>query len=278
MNQYWLGIDGKKEGPLRLEQVRMKLNSGDVGKDTLCWSPGMNVWKKVSEFAEFTSFFKNKVNETQEVASPPILEENALETQQTNVDTDAETEVQVTNTKIALEDGIKPAQSLPSVPLWRRAVAKILDLFVIGSLHLSLITVFNFNYFELINDKNYFWVTILSVRSLRSWYSTGIGFFNIPGAGIVILVSIISMFLHHQFYKKLGDYRWNVEGHYQMVNQGKITALNIILIAVITLGVAVVNSNLMMPQLIVFLENNSEILAEIKKIIPDFDMEILKKP
>jgi len=300
MNQYWLGIDGQKVGPLRIEQVRIKLNSGEATENTLCWAPGMDSWKKVSEFAEFASSVqKEKKTTTDSVPTSPDFE--------------------TSKSPYAAPNTEPEGKEISPVSLKRRAFAKVIDLLVIGCLHLSIVTAFGLNFLELATSDNTFLLSALSVamltvfyesfallwfgftvgkfllkvevfyvgsdqpsflsvalRTLRSWYSSGIGFLNVPGAGIVILLAGVSMFLHQQFYKKFGDYRWNLDGKFKIVNQGKVTAVNIFLIVALLFGIMILNSNLITPQLISFLENNPEFIQEVKKTMPNFDLETLK--
>lgn len=47
--QYHVAINGKAEGPYRVDQIRSFINEGKVDKDTLVWKAGMPDWIKAGE-------------------------------------------------------------------------------------------------------------------------------------------------------------------------------------------------------------------------------------
>ena len=46
--EWWVGIDGRKEGPLKTSKIKELLSSGKITYDTLIWKDGMKDWKMVS--------------------------------------------------------------------------------------------------------------------------------------------------------------------------------------------------------------------------------------
>ena len=51
---YFISVDGsRKEGPLSLEAIKLKLLKNDIDESTLLWKQGMAEWKPAGEVAEF---------------------------------------------------------------------------------------------------------------------------------------------------------------------------------------------------------------------------------
>ena len=57
VKQYYLGKDGKQTGPYDLKAVTKSIASGEVSRETLLWSAGMEKWEPAEHFAEFSRFF-----------------------------------------------------------------------------------------------------------------------------------------------------------------------------------------------------------------------------
>ena len=51
--EWWVGIDGRKEGPLKTSKIKELLSSGKITYDTLIWKDGMKDWTMVSEIEKF---------------------------------------------------------------------------------------------------------------------------------------------------------------------------------------------------------------------------------
>ena len=52
--QYFVAINGESDGPYSLEAVEKKLLSGDITKNTLIWTQGMDGWEKASSVLSAT--------------------------------------------------------------------------------------------------------------------------------------------------------------------------------------------------------------------------------
>jgi len=52
--QYFVAVDGESDGPYSLEAVEKKLLSGDITKETLLWTQGMDGWEKASSVLSAT--------------------------------------------------------------------------------------------------------------------------------------------------------------------------------------------------------------------------------
>lgn len=52
--QYFIGVHGESDGPYSLEAVEKKLLSGEITKDTLIWTQGMDGWEKASSVLSST--------------------------------------------------------------------------------------------------------------------------------------------------------------------------------------------------------------------------------
>ena len=57
VKQYYLGKDGKQTGPYDLKAVTKSIASGEVSRETLLWSAGMEKWEPAEHFAEFSRLF-----------------------------------------------------------------------------------------------------------------------------------------------------------------------------------------------------------------------------
>ncbi len=47
--EFFVSIDGKKEGPFTLFRVTEMLRDGEISADTLCWRKGLSEWQKAAE-------------------------------------------------------------------------------------------------------------------------------------------------------------------------------------------------------------------------------------
>ncbi len=50
---YYLGIGGQRQGPFSLQQVKAKLEAGEIDTTTLVWKKGMAQWQPLSSLEEF---------------------------------------------------------------------------------------------------------------------------------------------------------------------------------------------------------------------------------
>lgn len=56
---YNVVIDGKSEGPFDVDMLAQMAQTGQIGKDTLVWKPGMSKWQPLSTVPELTVVEKN---------------------------------------------------------------------------------------------------------------------------------------------------------------------------------------------------------------------------
>jgi membrane protease subunit (stomatin/prohibitin family) len=54
---WYLGINGKQEGPLDASAIQQRIASGQVSRATLAWKQGMAGWEPAGEVGEFSSLF-----------------------------------------------------------------------------------------------------------------------------------------------------------------------------------------------------------------------------
>lgn len=54
---WFLGVDGKQEGPFDKTALDAKIASGELTRDTLVWKQGMAGWQKASDVAELSGLF-----------------------------------------------------------------------------------------------------------------------------------------------------------------------------------------------------------------------------
>lgn len=54
---YYLAIQGKREGPFKSEQIEQKYGHSEITKNTLIWKKGMKTWMKIVEIDDFRHLF-----------------------------------------------------------------------------------------------------------------------------------------------------------------------------------------------------------------------------
>ncbi|MCF2599334.1 SPFH domain-containing protein [Phocaeicola barnesiae] len=54
---YYLAIQGKREGPFKAEQVEQKYGRSEITENTLIWKKGMKAWAKIADIDDFTHLF-----------------------------------------------------------------------------------------------------------------------------------------------------------------------------------------------------------------------------
>ena len=54
---YYLAIQGKREGPFNAEQVEQKYGRSEITENTLIWKKGMKVWAKIADIDDFRHLF-----------------------------------------------------------------------------------------------------------------------------------------------------------------------------------------------------------------------------
>lgn len=55
--RYFVAVNGKQEGPLTIESVQEKVNSGDIQRQTLLWNQKLVEWTPAHKVSELASFF-----------------------------------------------------------------------------------------------------------------------------------------------------------------------------------------------------------------------------
>ncbi|MEZ5164151.1 MAG: DUF4339 domain-containing protein [Fimbriimonadaceae bacterium] len=55
--EFFVGVNGQQTGPYAENVLGQMIASGQVQKDTLVWSAGMDAWKAAGEVAELSGFF-----------------------------------------------------------------------------------------------------------------------------------------------------------------------------------------------------------------------------
>lgn len=55
--QYYVGIDGNRQGPYDLSTIQSQISSGRISRETLVWKAGMANWAKASEVSELGNLF-----------------------------------------------------------------------------------------------------------------------------------------------------------------------------------------------------------------------------
>ena len=64
MSVDWYYVEGEKRvGPIKEEQLIIKIKEGDLGKDNFVWKKGFDNWKKLKDVSELS----NIVDETSEI-------------------------------------------------------------------------------------------------------------------------------------------------------------------------------------------------------------------
>lgn len=70
MTEYFIRIEGRRNGPLSEEQIRKSILSGMVTPETQLWKPGMEFWAPVKEIPEMFNIFPELTDE--EVVNRPF--------------------------------------------------------------------------------------------------------------------------------------------------------------------------------------------------------------
>ena len=58
--QYYVGIDGNRNGPYDLSTLQSQINAGRITRDTLVWKAGMANWSKAADVSELGGLFTNE--------------------------------------------------------------------------------------------------------------------------------------------------------------------------------------------------------------------------
>lgn len=57
--KYYLGINGRKQGPFYEEVIRQRYDQGEIDEDTLAWCKGMATWVALREIDAFADLFED---------------------------------------------------------------------------------------------------------------------------------------------------------------------------------------------------------------------------
>ncbi|MCH2110806.1 MAG: zinc-ribbon domain-containing protein [Polyangiaceae bacterium] len=75
MLRWYAGIDNQKVGPLNLAELRQKVHSKEIAKETFLWRDGLAGWAPLSEIEELAELAETAAGHG---ASPPTLPPNAI--------------------------------------------------------------------------------------------------------------------------------------------------------------------------------------------------------
>ncbi len=303
MNEYWIAVDGKKVGPIRVDKLRNKIIDNEVLPETLCWTSGMDNWRPIQELSEFKTLLQSKLETT---------ETTAEEAHETGAIPPVSAEAEVSQ---------EPILEAPRTSIWKRAVAKLVDSVVISTLIVFITSALGINFIEF-SRPGYFWPSIFTVlsitlayetlavhflrttwgkflmgieirssldnhltllqsclRATRSWFSSGLVMLLIPGFSILALPLIVIFHLMNQwFYSKTGYFKWDYEDKHKVTPISSVGAAQVGLLIISVLSLFFIHSLIITPHLIAFLENHPEELQNIQKLLPGFSIEDLKKP
>ena len=56
---FYAAINSQQAGPFQPGEIKLKIASGEITRDTLVWTEGMSEWKKASEVAEISALFSS---------------------------------------------------------------------------------------------------------------------------------------------------------------------------------------------------------------------------
>ncbi|MEM1444132.1 MAG: RDD family protein [Verrucomicrobiota bacterium] len=76
--EFYLSVDGQKEGPVSLFKVREWVESGRVDRETLGWHRDMDGWKPIGEITALENLFDTSEEPAAVVEPPPIPEGSSL--------------------------------------------------------------------------------------------------------------------------------------------------------------------------------------------------------
>jgi len=82
---YYLGIAGKRYGPMTLERLHSALAAGEVSSDSILWTIGMTDWTWITQLAEFADYFQQLPASVAVPAQPAYVPEAASATSATPV-------------------------------------------------------------------------------------------------------------------------------------------------------------------------------------------------
>ena len=69
--EYYIVINGKRQGPFSQEAIENKINSGAINERTLIWKKGLKQWTKLEGFSDFQHLF----SENDQDCPPPVPSE-----------------------------------------------------------------------------------------------------------------------------------------------------------------------------------------------------------
>lgn len=72
MNLWHFARDGKQEGPVAEEELRRRLDSGELPADTLVWRDGLDGWKPASEVTEWMTPLAPAGSDAVSPYAPPL--------------------------------------------------------------------------------------------------------------------------------------------------------------------------------------------------------------
>jgi predicted Zn finger-like uncharacterized protein len=71
----WLVVLGKdQKGPFTIEEIKAKIDSGEVNADTFSWKEGLADWVKISTIEQFTAFFDSSESSAAAPSAAPAAE------------------------------------------------------------------------------------------------------------------------------------------------------------------------------------------------------------